>query len=248
MVQNSDEIAAHELVQLNVPENGDDTARSNVQSQGVQKQKPTHTDADNVIDEIDEDSDIRGDRKNLALLIFLYLMQGIPLGLTGCIPMMLQKRGASYQTQAKFSVVYWPYNLKFIWAPIIDSLYSRRFGRRKSWLIPVQILIGLFMLLLSFFIDRWLGNKEQDANIIILAVIFFIMTMLGCTQDIIVDGWALTMLKRRNIGYASICNNLGNPLGYILGYALVISLESAEFCNRYLRSEPQDVGIITLPG
>lgn len=205
--------------------------------------------ADIDIDGIEEESDIRGDRGNLALLIFLYLLQGIPLGLTSCVPMVLQQSGASYQTQAAFSIVHWPFNLKLLWAPIIDSLYSQRFGRRKSWLVPVQLLIGLFMLWVSCFIDGWLRPEHLVENMPVLGVAFFTMTMLACTQDIIVDGWALTLLKRRNIGYASVCNNIGNPLGYFLGYALLISLQSPEFCNKYLRSVPQDdVGILTMSG
>ena len=29
------------------------------------------------------------------------------------------------------------------------------------------------------------------------------------TQDVAVDGWALTMLKPKNVGYASTCNSVG---------------------------------------
>jgi hypothetical protein len=47
-------------------------------------------------------SDLRGDRCNIAILFFLYLLQGIPLGLTAAIPMLLQNRGASYKQQVGF--------------------------------------------------------------------------------------------------------------------------------------------------
>lgn len=198
--------------------------------------------------ETDEKPDIRGDRLNLALLLLLYLMQGIPFGLTATIPMMLQKRGASYTTQAKFSFVFWPFTLKLLWAPIVDACFSQRFGRRKSWLIPVQYLIGVFMLILSFHIDEWLGGPEKEANMIVLGVIFFALIFLAATQDIAVDGWSLTMLKRRNVGYASACNSIGAPGGAFLGYAALVSLESKDFCNTYLRSVPQDTGILTLTG
>lgn len=46
-----------------------------------------------------EPSDLRGDEKNIAILFFLYLLQGIPLGLCGSIPMLLQNRGVSYRQQ-----------------------------------------------------------------------------------------------------------------------------------------------------
>lgn len=46
-----------------------------------------------------EKSDLRGDKLNIAILFFLYLLQGIPIGLTAAIPMLLQNRGATYKQQ-----------------------------------------------------------------------------------------------------------------------------------------------------
>lgn len=39
---------------------------------------------------------------NIALLFFLYLLQGIPLGLSGAIPLILQKKHISYSAQVKY--------------------------------------------------------------------------------------------------------------------------------------------------
>ena len=47
-----------------------------------------------------EPSDLRGDYGNIAILFFLYVLQGIPLGIGQAIPMLLQNRGASYKEQA----------------------------------------------------------------------------------------------------------------------------------------------------
>ena len=94
-------------------------------------------------------SDLTGDYKNVFILYLLYVLQGIPLGLGGSIPMILQSKNVSYKYQAMFSLVYWPYSLKLLWAPIVDALFFQKMGRRKSWLIPVQYLIGIFMLILS---------------------------------------------------------------------------------------------------
>lgn len=54
-------------------------------------------------DEYHEHSDLRGDYGNIAILFFLYLLQGIPLGIGQAIPMLLQNRGASYKEQAGMS-------------------------------------------------------------------------------------------------------------------------------------------------
>ena len=89
------------------------------------------------------------DRRNIALLVFLYVLQGIPLGLVGAMPMLLQTRKVAYKDQATFSLVFWPFSMKLLWAPVVDTAYFSRFGRRKSWLVPVQYLIGIFLLILS---------------------------------------------------------------------------------------------------
>lgn len=75
----------------------------------------------------------KGEGRNIALLLFLYLLQGIPLGLISAIPLLLQNRHVSYKEQAEFSLVYWPFSLKLLWAPIVDSLYYSQMGRRKTW-------------------------------------------------------------------------------------------------------------------
>ncbi|XP_055912515.1 acetyl-coenzyme A transporter 1 [Eupeodes corollae] len=197
--------------------------------------------------DIEGKPDLRGDKGNIAILLFLYILQGIPLGLIAAIPMLLQNRGASYKQQAEFSFAYWPFSLKLLWAPIVDSLYVSRFGRRKSWLIPTQYLIGLFMLLLSMNVDSWLGGNGVEPNVPLLTFMFFSLNFLAATQDIAVDGWALTMLKRCNVAYASTCNSVGQTAGYFLGYVAFIAMESKDFCNTYLRTEPKDEGMVTLP-
>ena len=73
---------------------------------------------------------IRGELGNVSLLLFLYVLQGIPLGLAGSIPLILQSKSVSYKDQAFFSFVFWPFSLKLLWAPLVDALYFSRFGRR----------------------------------------------------------------------------------------------------------------------
>ncbi|XP_076451618.1 LOW QUALITY PROTEIN: acetyl-coenzyme A transporter 1-like [Babylonia areolata] len=187
---------------------------------------------------------LRNDLGNIMLLMFLYILQGIPLGLAGSIPMLLQSRKVTYTEQAMFSFVYWPFSIKLLWAPLVDSLYLRWFGRRKTWLIPTQYLIGLFMMVLSYRIHAIMEDGQVD--IFYLTVIFFMLNFLAATQDIAVDGWALTMLSRENVGWASTCNTVGQTAGYFLGNVLFLALESADFCNNYLRWEPQPEGVITL--
>ncbi|KAK3609668.1 hypothetical protein CHS0354_035954 [Potamilus streckersoni] len=217
----------------------------------------THIDEDKFIsgntdiatDDVSQRMGLKGDFHNVMLLIFLYILQGIPLGLAGSIPMLLSGRKVSYKEQAIFSFVFWPFSIKLLWAPLVDSMYVKWFGRRKTWLIPTQYLIGIFMLVLSSYVNTILGTEDTASgkvDIIFLTFIFFMLNFLAATQDIAVDGWALTILSRRNVGWASTCNSVGQTAGYFLGNVVFLALESADFCNKYLRSEPQSEGVVTL--
>lgn len=54
------------------------------------------------------------------------------------------------------------------------------------------------------------------------------------------------MICRCNVGHASTCNTVGQTAGFFLGYVLFLALESPYFCNKYLRYEPQETGLVTL--
>ena len=110
-------------------------------------------DHDKRMEKSDQQSSVKRDRASIALLVFLYVLQGIPLGLAGAMPMLLQTKKVAYKDQATFSLVFWPFSMKLLWAPIVDTVYFSRFGRRKSWLVPVQYLIGIFMIVLSTVSD-----------------------------------------------------------------------------------------------
>lgn len=191
----------------------------------------------------------RAELGSILLLLVLYVLQGIPLGLAGSVPLILQSKNVSYTDQAFFSFVFWPFSLKLLWAPLVDAVYLRGFGRRKSWLVPTQYVLGLFMIYMSTQVDRLLGDGHgRGPDVVALTVTFFLFEFLAATQDIAVDGWALTMLSRENVGYASTCNSVGQTAGYFLGNVLFLALESASFCNKYLRFQPQPRGIVTLAG
>ena len=108
---------------------------------------------------------IRKDLNSVLFLLFLYLLQGIPLGLTSSLPLLLSSRKVSYSDQGKFSFAFYPFSMKLLWAPVVDSIFVRSFGRRKSWLIPVQYLIGVFLILFSNYVHTLLEVDGNDSDI-----------------------------------------------------------------------------------
>jgi len=52
-------------------------------------------------------------------------------------PFLLQAK-ASYTQIGIFSLASYPYSFKLFWSPVVDSMYSLAFGRRKSWIVRTR--------------------------------------------------------------------------------------------------------------
>ena len=61
-----------------------------------------------------------------------------------------------------------------------------------------------------------IDGAPGEPNVQLLTIFFTVLYLFMATQDIAVDGWALTMLSRENVGYGSVCNTIGQLLGYSL--------------------------------
>uniref|UniRef100_A0A0K3CM69 BY PROTMAP: gi/472585710/gb/EMS23261.1/ MFS transporter, acetyl-CoA transporter [Rhodosporidium toruloides NP11] gi/647400603/emb/CDR46226.1/ RHTO0S12e01772g1_1 [Rhodosporidium toruloides] n=1 Tax=Rhodotorula toruloides TaxID=5286 RepID=A0A0K3CM69_RHOTO len=181
------------------------------------------------------------DKRALALLVALYLLQGIPVGLAfGSIPFLLRSK-LSYSQIGIFTLCTYPYSLKLLWSPIVDSIFSPKLGRRKSWIVPIQTIVGILF--------WWLGNNVQqmmeveEPNVHLLTSLFFTLVFFAATQ-----GWALTLLSKENLSYASTAQTIGLNTGYFLSFTVFLAFNSVEFSNKYFRSTPLDYPLISLSG
>ena len=170
----------------------------------------------------------------------------------------------AYNAQAIFALCSWPFSLKLLWAPIVDACFSKRFGRRKSWLVPIQLIAGALMIGGSDYVESELGldkasmssggaDAAKSMNVQGVTFFFFALYFLMATQDIAVDGWALTMLSKKNRGKGPICNSIGQNIGYFLSYVGFLALndeDSSENLWRPLLGLPSKpgIGLVSLGG
>jgi len=190
------------------------------------------------------------DKRNFLLLVLLYFLQGIPMGLaSGSVPFLL-KNYLSYGQIGIFSLAIYPYSLKLLWSPIVDAVWSRRFGRRKSWITPIQAISGLSMIYLGGRIDVLMkaAGADDGAGVWGFTGWWFLLVFLCATQDIAVDGWAISLLSIQNISYASTAQTVGLTAGSFLSHTVFLALNAPDFANRWFRSIPQDYGLLTLGG
>lgn len=170
---------------------------------------------------------MQGDWGAIALLLLLYTLQGVPLGLSGSLPMLFQERGVTTMEQAVFSMVAYPFAFKLLWAPLVDSIYIPRFGRRKTWIVPAQAAIGVLLLTSSRYVNGLLGPiGGGGVNVRLLTKLFFVFHALAATQDIAVDGLALTVLSERNKELGATCNAIGQTFGFFMAYVGFLALNA----------------------
>lgn len=79
------------------------------------------------------------------------------IAILGSIPFILREH-LSYSQLATFALSSYPYSLKLFWSPIVDAVYFPSVGRRKSWIIPMQVIIGSMMLWMSFTVQELMNN------------------------------------------------------------------------------------------
>jgi len=164
----------------------------------------------------------------LLLLLFLYVLQGVPLGLSGAIPLMLKEMpGIEYSDLGTFSLASWPFSVKLLWAPLVDSVFLASVGRRKTWIIPMQFMIGVTLVYLWWSVDAMLESK----NVVLLTVMFGFLYFLCATQDVAVDGWGLTLLRKENVGYAATANAVGQSAGFAMALLGYMSLSSYDLVD-----------------
>ena len=155
----------------------------------------------------------------LGLLFALYLVQGIPFGFQiTALPVLMREAGTSLTAIGFAQLLGLPWLLKLGWAPLVDRFGSPRFGRRKSWIVPLQLgLVGCILVGGAVPASAWPG--------VIAAV--FVANLCVATMDVAVDALAVQVLGAEHLGYGNIAQVVGYKVGMLAGGGLLLYLRSA---------------------
>ncbi len=131
-------------------------------------------------------------KRRVLIIMFLGFSSGLPLALSGSTLLVwMTEAGVNLGTIGLFALVGTPYTIKFLWAPLIDALdvpvLSRRFGRRRGWL-----LLSQFLLIAAIV---FLGACDPSTSPLIVALGAFLVATASATQDIIVDAFRVETLN-----------------------------------------------------
>ncbi|KAL0490769.1 acetyl-coenzyme A transporter [Acrasis kona] len=163
------------------------------------------------------------DIPSFALLIALYAIQGLSLALvTNTIPFILQNK-LNVVEFGILSLSVYPYGLKLLWAPLIDTFYIGRIGRRKSWIVASQLLCSILLLTMSFNAERLFSKHNAP----IITLVITMLSILLSIQDSAIDGWTINLFHDVDIGYSALCQTIGFAAGFAVSYNGFLSLQQS---------------------
>ncbi|CAI2367837.1 unnamed protein product [Moneuplotes crassus] len=172
---------------------------------------------------------LNGDQYRLFILLIIYIIQGIPVGfLLGTMRIILKKH-YSYTDVGILTFSSIPFKIKFLMAPVVDSVYWSSLGKRRTWIIPTQLLAAIFFVTMD--IDMIVTNYSVYVVTFAFGVIFLCLAL----QDIAADAWAVTIVKEESLGYSCTAQNVGLSMGSFISTTVYLAFNSTSFCNSYIR-------------
>ncbi|WP_044245098.1 MFS transporter [Chondromyces apiculatus] len=146
----------------------------------------------------------------MVALATLYLAQGLPFGFQAHgLRGYLTEAGMAVEKVGLAGALAAPWMFKLLWAPLVDRFGSRRFGRRKSWIVPLQALLALTCAAVALV--------PPSRGLQPLLVLILLMNLLAATQDIAVDGLAIDLLKGGQLGRGNAAQVVGFKVGMLIG-------------------------------
>ena len=156
----------------------------------------------------------------LSSLLVLGFASGLPLALTGqALQAWLTTAGLSVAAIGMFSLVTQPYAYKFIWAPLMDRFEPPFLGRRRGWLVLMQLVLALLIFLMS--------QLDPIADTFKFSLMAVGVAFLSSSQDIVIDAYRTDIAPADERGLSASLGVFGYRLGMILSGGVAFILADA---------------------
>ncbi|MDP9422678.1 MAG: MFS transporter [Pseudomonadota bacterium] len=151
---------------------------------------------------------------------FVGVSSGFPYAMIGAtLTTRLAQDGITKSTVTTFALAFLVYNLKFLWAWVVDGVHLPllgRLGQRVSWLIFAGMLVIAAVANLAF--------QDPSANIYQMAIAAILVGVAGATYDIVIDAYRIELLEPRQLGVGSGMSQYGWRIGSVAAGALALVL------------------------
>ena len=151
---------------------------------------------------------------------FLGISSGFPYALIGAtLTTRLAQDGIDKKAVTAFTLAFLVYNLKFLWAWVVDGVrlpVIGRLGQRVSWMIVAGVLVMAAVANLAFV--------DPSASLVQTAYAAILVGLAGATFDIVIDAYRIELLKPRQLGIGSGMSQYGWRIGSVAAGALALVL------------------------
>jgi PAT family beta-lactamase induction signal transducer AmpG len=133
----------------------------------------------------------------LLAILCLGFSSGLPLALTGpTLQAWFTESHINLLTIGALSLLGIPYTFKFLWAPLMDHYGFKGFGKRKGWILLMQLGLVVTLLILASLDPTY---QTKTIGIVALIVAFF-----SASQDISINAYTTDVLapEERGLGAA----------------------------------------------
>jgi PAT family beta-lactamase induction signal transducer AmpG len=179
--------------------------------------------------------------RRIGLMLPLGFASGLPLALTaGTLQAWLTVAGLDLKTIGVFTLVGLPYTLKFLWAPFMDRLVPPWLGRRRGWMLVMQLCVALGLVAMA------VTGPGQHPEI--LGVLALVVAFLSASLDIVFDAYRTDVLlpPERGFGAAVWVNGYRCALLFASAGALLLA-DRIGWQNTYLLlAAVMAAGIVTI--
>lgn len=118
--------------------------------------------------------------KRLLIVFILGFSSGLPMALiSSTLQAWYAFSGMSVMVTGMLSLVSLPYAWRIFWGPIVDRYSLFALGKRRSWILTMQVL-----LLLGFNIMAWFTPDQYPRFLAFLALL---LACFSATQDVAID-------------------------------------------------------------
>ncbi len=163
--------------------------------------------------------DLLATRKGrLAAFFLLYVTEGIPLGFTAiAIAAQMRRNGLGPAAIGAFvGSLYLPWAFKWAVGPFVDTFSSERFGRRRLWILLMQLgMVGTVLIAM---------NVDFVGQLSLFTAIIFLHNAFAATMDVAIDALAVNVLPEDERGAANGFMFAGASIGQTIGGSGVLFL------------------------
>lgn len=171
----------------------------------------------------------------VAAAMTLGFASGLPFNLPdSTLQAWLATLDMDIKTIGWFTLVGAPYAFKFLWAPLLDRYALPVLGRRRGWMLLLQLLLAVLIAVLGLQGER-LGVGAPAEVVYAVAAIALFVAFVSATQDIVIDAYRADTLRPEERGVGSTATQVGYRVAtWITGALALILSDVIGWRNTYL--------------